>query len=385
MGFIMKTGQYSRVEPQDDRTIYEQFLKYITESGNGSSLNNTNSFAITDISYVSNGLDFTIQPCKLFVKGGYIIIDSDTTITLPPSSTNKVICRIDTSKQNIPAVETRTDSNSDTFTVITGTQIENQVSFTSTTLNLVTEEINDIQGIYEVLLYTVVTGTSGISSVTRVIKNFTSEILSDKVTTKKLQDGNLIVKEASNSAKLGNVLPSGYVQTTGDQSITGAKTFNTIPRVLSTSVVPTADTHLATKKYVDDKTASIDTSVFVKTTGAQNIGGVKTFTTLPETQSTPTNGVQFVNKSYVDAQIAALSLSAVRSIQRGRALYMYSNGYTDITISSVIVEKSFVLIDGSLANYYGHEFINNTTVRLYGTQGSSLAWQVVELIGNCET
>ncbi len=315
MGYKAKTFQYSRVEPQDDRTIYGTFLKYLTEAGNGSVLNNDDSFAITDIGYSTSELNFTIQPCKIFVKGGYVIIDSETTIELPPSSTNKVICMIDTKQQNIPDVETRTDSNKDTFTVITGTQVENQVTFTSTTLDLVEEDINVVQGTCEVLLYTVVTSASGISSVTRNIKNFESDVLSAKVTAKKLKDGVIVPKEAGNASALGNKAPSEYVQTTGTQTVAGVKTFSSLP---ISSATPTASNQFTTKKYVDEQTASIDTDAFVKTTGAQTVAGVKTFSSLPVSSGTPTANTQLVNKSYVDTLVNSLSLSAVKSIQRGR-------------------------------------------------------------------
>ena len=46
---------------------------------------------------------------------------------------------------------------------------------------------------------------------------------------------------------------SSMVKTSGDQYISGKKTFNTIP---ITSITPTANNHITNKKYVDDTIAS---------------------------------------------------------------------------------------------------------------------------------
>ena len=48
---------------------------------------------------------------------------------------------------------------------------------------------------------------------------------------------------------------------------------------------------------------SFDLSTFLNSTDAQTISGVKTFTTLPESSVTPTTDNQFTNKSYVDTAI----------------------------------------------------------------------------------
>ena len=109
---------------------------------------------------------------------------------------------------------------------------------------------------------------------------------------------------------------SDCVKLTGNQTIAGTKTFSSLPVC---SVTPTGNTHLANKKYVDDTIstattslqASIDTLTTadgknVKTTGAQSVAGVKTFTSIPVLPSSdPTTDNQATRKVYVDAQIKA--------------------------------------------------------------------------------
>ena len=75
---------------------------------------------------------------------------------------------------------------------------------------------------------------------------------------------------------------STTVDLSNNQTITGTKTFNSLPL---SSVVPTLINQLANKSFVD---SSISGSGYVNLTIAQTIGGIKTFTS-PITLSAGTN------------------------------------------------------------------------------------------------
>ena len=110
------------------------------------------------------------------------------------------------------------------------------------------------------------------------------------------------------------------VHTTGDESISGDKTFTdevvlsggaSVPtnKVLTITDAPTNNTDAANKKYVDDTVAG---STVVHTTGTETVGGVKTFSdgiviptgkdiTLTDAPSANTDAA---NKKYVDDTVA---------------------------------------------------------------------------------
>jgi len=67
------------------------------------------------------------------------------------------------------------------------------------------------------------------------------KLAADAVTTVKILDANVT------AAKLAEE----YVQTTGNETIAGLKTFSTIPKIPTTA--PTVDEEVAGKKYVDDE------------------------------------------------------------------------------------------------------------------------------------
>lgn len=102
---------------------------------------------------------------------------------------------------------------------------------------------------------------------------------------------------------------TNFVNVSGAQTISGAKTFTAIP---ATAVAPTENTHLTNKSYVDTQVAAVSGAVtsldgaVVKTTGDQTISGTKTFSTFPVLPSSgPSTDTQAASKKYVDDQIAA--------------------------------------------------------------------------------
>jgi len=96
----------------------------------------------------------------------------------------------------------------------------------------------------------------------------------------------LLSFQNSVTAQIGNM-----VTTIGTQTLTGDKTFAGAIAV----PVPTADAHAVTKLYVDARDAQNQ-----KLTGDQAISGVKTFTTLPILSVAPTDANHAVRKAYVD-------------------------------------------------------------------------------------
>lgn len=96
--------------------------------------------------------------------------------------------------------------------------------------------------------------------------------------------------------------PTTYVMTTGAQNVGGVKTFTSLP---ATALAPAAGSDLTNKTYVDGLDA-----LNVHTTGAEGIAGVKTFSSFPVTPSSaPTTAYQVANKQYVDDALAAYAIN----------------------------------------------------------------------------
>jgi len=117
----------------------------------------------------------------------------------------------------------------------------------------------------------------------------------------------------------------GYV-TTGAQSFAGVKTFSNLPKI---PLVPVANTDASSKGYVDTTVADIISGIGAMTAtapldlsagvismppansgasgyltfGAQDIGGVKTFSDLPTIPLTPLANTDAASKGYVDSFI----------------------------------------------------------------------------------
>jgi hypothetical protein len=80
------------------------------------------------------------------------------------------------------------------------------------------------------------------------------------------------------------------VKLTGDQTIADVKTFSSLPKVPVTD--PTLDSEVVSKKFYD--------STGVKLTGNQTIEGTKTFSASPSIPTTPAGASSAINKSYLD-------------------------------------------------------------------------------------
>ena len=122
-----------------------------------------------------------------------------------------------------------------------------------------------------------------------------------------------ISAKAADSDKLDGLDSTDFVDKTTAQTIAGIKTFSSIP-VLPASNPTTANqavrkgfadaTYLgiSAKASDSDKLDNIDSTGFVQTSGNQTVAGVKTFSSIPVLPSTdPTTANQAVRKGFADA------------------------------------------------------------------------------------
>ena len=100
------------------------------------------------------------------------------------------------------------------------------------------------------------------------------------------------INEIDNSLKNNN-----FVTLDTNQTITGLKTFDTLPQ---SSVTPANDTDLVTKSYVDTQIADIDTTNLAKLDSNNQFTGENTFDIIPKSNGTPANDADLVTKAYVD-------------------------------------------------------------------------------------
>ena len=64
-----------------------------------------------------------------------------------------------------------------------------------------------------------------------------------------------ITAKAADSDKLDNIDSSGFVQTSGDQTVAGVKTFSSFP--VTPSSAPSSNYQVSNKKYVDDSVSPL--------------------------------------------------------------------------------------------------------------------------------
>ena len=113
----------------------------------------------------------------------------------------------------------------------------------------------------------------------------------------------IYVNGKNTSISMEKELNFGDVINTNDsQTITGTKTFVSIPNC---SATPTSNNNLTNKAYVDNAVlnAPIPNNMMTLDT-AQTVHALKTFTNLPVSDNTPLNDNEFTNKAYVDNAIS---------------------------------------------------------------------------------
>lgn len=105
-----------------------------------------------------------------------------------------------------------------------------------------------------------------------------------------------------------STLDGAVVKLTGNQTVGGRKTFSVVPR---SNQDPTNATDLTRKSYVDDQIANVANDLttlgnaVVRTSGNQTVSGRKTFNTVPRATADPTNANDLARKSYVDGVVGS--------------------------------------------------------------------------------
>ena len=94
-----------------------------------------------------------------------------------------------------------------------------------------------------------------------------------------------------------NLKNNNFVTLDTNQTITGLKTFTTLPQ---SSVTPANDTDLVTKSYVDTQIADIDTTNLAKLDSNNQFTGENTFDIIPKSNGTPANDTDLATKKYID-------------------------------------------------------------------------------------
>lgn len=117
----------------------------------------------------------------------------------------------------------------------------------------------------------------------------------------------------------------GSLTPSSDANITGAWNFTNI-----TVPTPTQPGQAANKEYVDNQLGAT-----VKTTGNQTISGVKTFSDSPVVPA-PTSDTNAVNKQYVDAAIEAIPVFNPAEAQTISGSWNFTNGLTRTTKASPV-------------------------------------------------
>ena len=176
---------------------------------------------------------------------------------------------------------------------------------------------------------------------------------------------------------------TGYVTTTGDQTITsGVKSFVVLPR---SSAVPSRADELVNKLYVDNSISSVSggSASSVTLTGNQTITGLKTFGVLPQSSVAPSNVNDLVNRGYADNLVGLsfnLDLNGNYDISnnisyKNSTVRIASNGAYNLTVplptlsalaNSVVVFQNdssykITLVSSAFQGKYGS---NNTTLIL---------------------
>ena len=118
-------------------------------------------------------------------------------------------------------------------------------------------------------------GTKTFTTTPKITKAPTTN---EEATNKKYVDDSISTLNSSVDTKL-----TKYVDTENNQEISGLKTFSTIPNISGT---PTTSDNATNKNYVDTKVQSaiseLNIDNYVDETSTQTISGLKTFTTLPK-------------------------------------------------------------------------------------------------------
>ena len=153
-------------------------------------------------------------------------------------------------------------------------------------------------------------GATGLANVKQIDSN---ELSNSAVTTSKIADSAVTSAKIASNIILSGVptVPTAATGTNTTQIANTAFVHNAISNLVG-SVPSTLDTLNELASALDNDanySTTITNSIAGKMskTGNEEISGVKTFTTLPESSVVPTSNNQLTNKSYVDTQIPSIS------------------------------------------------------------------------------
>lgn len=133
---------------------------------------------------------------------------------------------------------------------------------------------------------------------------------------------------------------------------------------------PTVATDAANKSYVDGLDAQD-----VKLTGDQSISGIKTFTTLPQTNIGATLPAQFVNKAYVDAVLPPTpGLGTVLNVSNVASKDIDMGGYD-------IANVNDITMNGLLPTITGSNVLGNMVIAAANTMNITTAGQMTLAAG----
>lgn len=148
-------------------------------------------------------------------------------------------------------------------------QINNQINF----------DLNDTKNIVYVNTTNTIYGTKTFTTTPKITNAPTTD---EEATNKKYVDDSINTLKTSIDTSVDTKLTK-YVDTENNQEISGLKTFLTIPDISGT---PTSSDNVTNKNYVDTKVqsaiAELNIDNYVDETSTQTISGLKTFTTLPK-------------------------------------------------------------------------------------------------------
>ncbi len=161
---------------------------------------------------------------------------------------------------------------------------------------------------------------------------------------------------------------TGVLHATGDEQVSGVKTFSVSPTVPT----PTADTAVANKAYVDTA-IGLDAGSFLRKTG-DTMSGALTLS------GDPTSTNQAANRHYVDTQVATLNGSLVQKLAR--------QGDTPITMGAMRFASQYANIQAAIndagtngsvvipADYNGADsFTNPNNIQVFDMRGDASAFR----------
>lgn len=186
------------------------------------------------------------------------------------------------------------------------------------------------------------------------------------VPTADLPMGNHKITGVATPTNSGDAATKGYVDTlsvscvklTGAQTVGGVKTFTSSPVVPT----PTNNTDACTKKYVDDGLAGC-----VKTSGNQTIAGAKTFTNWTKlsgggettTPAVTYNDNQFATTAFVNNFLRKSFSNTAPTLTQISTSSEYSSG--DIALSQSFKNFDYIMV------FYGNDASQNNNVSIMPT------------------